>query len=349
MKFNPSTSTKGTDVGYVPDGQWQDVWVEVKSQTHGFRNLRASLLGLAYWLASDPKSRGLLVLVDSRITEERLQKELQLAGQVLLPDVMHRLTVAVAKEKQYFGFPPDLGNDFRTWLDQLIFKDSQKAKPRESFYTIFEILLHQWLLGQGPMTSDWLMKAAGCSYPTVAGALHRLDHYLRRHSDRRVELRCFPREEWARLLAVADDVRATVRFADRSGQPRSPESLLRRLQHLQRADLAVGGVWGAKHYHPNLDLEGNPRLDLSFHCPNKNVDLGFVEQLDPALKKTERRDEPPSLVIHIIQRSVSLFQAGKDGLQWADPVECLLDLQEARLESQAFEFLNSFPPVKGNA
>ena len=36
------------DTGYRPDGQWHDVWVEVKFETHGIRNLRASLLGLAY-------------------------------------------------------------------------------------------------------------------------------------------------------------------------------------------------------------------------------------------------------------------------------------------------------------
>jgi len=34
------------------------------------------------------------------------------------------------------------------------------------------------------------------------------------------------------------------------------------------------------------------------------------------------------------------------GLQRADPVESLLDLQEARLEAQALEFLNSFQEPK---
>jgi hypothetical protein len=52
-------------------------------------------------------------------------------------------------------------------------------------------------------------------------------------------------------------------------------------------------------------------------------------------------------VIHALRRAESLFQPGEDGLPWADPVECLLDLHEARLESQALEFLNSFPATKG--
>jgi hypothetical protein len=65
------------------------------------------------------------------------------------------------------------------------------------------------------------------------------------------------------------------------------------------------------------------------------------------LERTIRRDESPSLVIHALRRAESLFQPGEDGLPWADPVECLLDLHEARLESQALEFLNSFPATKG--
>jgi hypothetical protein len=116
---------------------------------------------------------------------------------------------------------------------------------------------------------------------------------------------------------------------------------------LHRPDLAVGGVWGAKHYHPDLDLVGSPRLDISLHCPAKGVDLSFVERLDPALEKTTRRDESAALAVHIVRRAVSFFHPGEGGIVWADPVECLLDLHEARLESQAREFLKSFPATKG--
>ena len=335
-----------TDTGYRPDGQWHDVWVEVKFETHSIRNLRASLLGLAYWLTNNPTSRGLLVLVDSRITEERLQGEWKLAQQTLRPEVLQRMAVAFAKNKQYVGLPRDLGDDFRVWLDQLVLRESHEGKPRESFYAILEVLLHQWLLGKGPMTSKWLMKTVGCSYPTVAASLRRFESSLLRHSDRRVELRYFPKDEWARLLAVSDEVRSTTRFADRSGQPRSPDSLLNRLKRLEHSEIAVGGVVGARHYQPDLDLVGTPRLDLSLHCRAKNVDLDFVKQLDPALQETKRRDEPAPLVIHLVRRARSLFEPGEGGLQWADPVECLLDLHEGRLESQALEFVRSFPAAK---
>jgi hypothetical protein len=334
------------DTGYRPDGQWQDVWVEVKFETHSIRNLRASLLGLAYWLTNNPTSRGLLVLVDSRMTEERLQREWKLAEQTLHPEVLERMTVAFAKNKQYVGLPRDLGDNFRVWLDQLVLRESREGKPRESFYAILEVLLHQWLLGKGPMASQWLMKTVGCSYPTVATSLRRLEPSLLRHSDRRVELRYFPRDEWARLLAVSDEVRSATRFSDRSGQPRSIDSLVDRLKRLGRSDIAVGGVIGARHYQPALDLVGTPRLDLSLHCRGKNVDWNFVKELDPALQETKRRDEPAPLVIHLVRRARSLFEPGEDRLPWADPVECLLDLHEGRLESQALEFVQSFPAAK---
>jgi hypothetical protein len=341
----PSRSPNGrtrTDLGYEPDGRWGDVWVEVKPRTHSFRNVRASLLGLAYLLASEPGKRGLLVLADSRITEKRLKGESHLVQRTLRPDVAQRLALVIEKDQGYVGIPDDLGEDFRAWLDALVRKETRDGKLRQSHYAVLEVLLHQWLLGKGPMTTDWIMKTVGCSYPTVAGALRRLDQVLIRHSDRRVELRRFPSEDWARLVAMSDEVRSTTRFVDRSGQKRSPEALLRRLARLARADLAVGGVIGARHYHPDLDLAGTPRLDLSLHCPAKRVDWSFVERLDPALEKTERRDEPAALVVHLVRREASLFQPGEDGLQWADPVECLLDLHEARLEAQAKEFVQSF-------
>jgi hypothetical protein len=117
------------------------------------------------------------------------------------------------------------------------------------------------------------------------------------------------------------------------------------LRNLGRDDVAVGGVSGARHYQSDLDLVGTPRLDLSVHSRAKEVDLDFIQELDPALKKSEGREEAPRVVIHVVRRAEPLFERG-DGQLWADPVECLLDLQEGRLESQAQEFMASFPGAK---
>ena len=73
------------------------------------------------------------------------------------------------------------------------------------------------------------------------------------------------------------------------------------------------------------------------------MDLSFVRELDPALKKSEGREGAARVVIHIVRRADPLFEQTGDGTLWADPVECLLDLQESRFEVQAQKFIASFP------
>ena len=109
-------SPSPSPLGYRPDGRWKNTVVEIKSHLHSFRNLRAGLLQLAYYLADDPHTRGLLVLVASRITDEGLQKEWRLAEQTLEPEVLNRIAVAVERNDRFHGVPSDLGEDFHEWL-----------------------------------------------------------------------------------------------------------------------------------------------------------------------------------------------------------------------------------------
>ena len=126
------------ELGYEPDGQLGNVWVEVKTETHGLRNVRASLLELAYLLTEDPDRRGLLVLTDSRISEERLRDEWSRAERTLDRDVLRRLSVVLHRNGRYIGLPKELGDDFRTWLEQLVCREakSYQVKSRESFYDV---------------------------------------------------------------------------------------------------------------------------------------------------------------------------------------------------------------------
>lgn len=331
----------GNERDYSPDDHWQDIGVEVKHETHGFRNLRASLLGLAYWLAGHPENRGLLLLLDSRITEKRLEDERELASRVILPEVMHRLIVASGIDGRYIGLPQDLGDDFHAWLDRLVSKEAPGCKSKETYYAILQILVHQWLLGKAPLTRKALGSMAGCSYPTVAAALRRLGPYLEQGSSRRMELTHFPREEWKRMLAISDRIRETVRFAVVSGEARTPEAHLRRLAQMGAENVAIGGVLGARHYYSDLDLVGTPRLDLSLHCPGKRAGLEFIQKLDPALRRVDSALDAADVVVHIVRRAEAFFVPREGGLQWADPVECLMDLHEAHLEVQATEFLGA--------
>lgn len=339
--------------GYEADAIVGDTMYEVLMESKDARRLRTALMEMARATSSEKVRRAVLVLEEPVITEPRLREEWQGAAAVLRPELFIRLAMAIHHSGKWTGIPASPDAKEIPILDEILrYEISRRpaslGRNSEAHYEILRILIHQWLLGRGPLAINSLMKISGTSHPTVSRSLDRLHHYLKRHSDRGVELRLFPRDEWARLLAVSDDVRSTVRFADRSGQPRSPESLLRRLRQLQPPNIAIGGVLGARHFQPAFDLIGNPRLNVSIHSGRKAADLAWVQRLDPGLEQTTRRDESPMLVIHTIRRAESLFQRVGDGLPWADPVECLLDLHEAGLEPQALEFLNSFPATKNH-
>ena len=340
----------GTD--FQPDSVVDDTLIEVKRETDAVSTIRSALLKLAYAVTDRGQTtRGILLVIDPKITDERLDEEEKYAKKVLAPGVFKRLGIVVYQDGELRGCPDGMTIEVRRELGRLagaeLAKKGTKIYSTRIHYEILKVLIHQWLLGNGPMTADWLGRTVGCSYPTVASALERLGSSIKRQSDRRFELAYLPRDEWARLVAVSDVARRTRRYADRSGQTRSPESMLHRVQQFDQPKLAVGGVFGAKHYYPDLDLVGSPRLDLSIHCPDRHADLSFVERLDPALEKTEDDREPASLVLHFVRRDTPLFMPRPEGLLWADPVECLLDLHEMRRESQAREFLNSFPAAKG--
>jgi hypothetical protein len=110
-------------------------------------------------------------------------------------------------------------------------------------------------------------------------------------------------------------------------------------------DLAVGGVIAARHYHPPLDISGTPRLDVSVAASWDRQSRPFdalaeetMKRLDPALERLGDPSAPAIVVVHLVPHKLDLFETGNDGLPWADPIDCLLDLQEAGLGSVTTEF-----------
>jgi hypothetical protein len=69
------------------------------------------------------------------------------------------------------------------------------------------------------------------------------------------------------------------------------------------------------------------------------MDLRFIEQLDPALKRVADPLAPANVVVHAVSQVDPLFTPRDGGLAWADPIECLFDLHEARLDAQGSQFL----------
>jgi hypothetical protein len=325
------------------DARVGNALIEVKFGVDSLRTIRTSLMQVAYPLSENLVFKGYIVLVDSPITIERLRDEWERAATILQDDVLRRLTICLQTDGRITGIPHDPDVETQRILAGVVEDERGKMSTTRTDYSfvILKLLLHRWLTSGEPVTSEWLARTAGCSYPAVARALRPLGSLLERRSDRRVILRWFPKEEFARLLAVADRARSTVRFADQSGQPRSAESHLRRLEKLNPPGLAIGGVLGAKHYYPNLDLVGTPRLDLSLHSPGRRMNLDFIEKLDPALKRVEDPLAPARVVVHAVRHADAQFIPRDGGLAWADPVECLFDLHEARLAAQAAQFLEA--------
>lgn len=317
--------------------------VDIRHGVEAIRTLRASLLETAYAISGNPKQKGMVLLVDSAISRDRISREWQLASGILHPDVLCRLGICLLQDGQFHGLPRDPNAPTRRALQDLVSSRPPPTPPlRPDFsFVLQKILLLLWLTRPAPITSHALGLAAGCSYPVVARTLKSLGSLIERASDRRVSLRWFPQEILDRLSALSPRARHTLRYADQSGQPRSPEFHIRRLAKIPHPVLAIGGTLGALHHHPKLDVVGAPRLDLSIHSPGKEPDLSWIEHLDPALQRVENPHAPANLVVHTLQHADPFFSPRKGGLNWADPIECLLDLREARLDHQASGFLEA--------
>jgi hypothetical protein len=322
--------------------------VRTLHDTAAARVLRAELMAIATVVAREPGRKGTLRLVRPRISEGRLEEEWRAAAQALRPAVLSRLSLQVV-------LPDGRSRVFGALRGKLPEAGGGRTAPRSGHirlpardlsFVVEKLVVWAWLTRRGPLTRKWLERTAGCTYPTVAAVVKRLGSALHRHPDRRIELKHLPREEWGRLFALSGHARSVMRFADRSGQPGSAAALLKRLGKLAPEGVAVGGVAGARRYDPHLDLVGLPRVDLSVHAAERDVDIGFVGRLDPALKAVSDPGDPAQLVLHFVRHEDPLFTPNPAGLPWADPVECLLDLHEARLETQALEFLDALTPKR---
>ncbi len=358
-------------LGLHPDAVLGTTLFEVKTEARADR-FHGSLMLSARAVAADQQWRVIFILNEPSFSNEWIADEWQTLQAVLRPEILERLVIVVRREgaaDRVFG---SLRPEESAQLDAVVNHERgmmakvRRRRPTEAFFDILRVLLIHWCRRSGPLTSKQLGEETGFTYPTIAAALERLEPWLRRHSDRRVELHSFPRDPWFQLVAQAERERGTEGYVVRGGRARPLEILQDRLSELQREDIAVSGVPGARHYCPGLDLIGTARLDLVIHLepPDTRSERGergaapaFLRRLDPALQRAER-GESPQVVLHRLYRPRSFFEkeapassvvreslpsweakAARGTIAWADPIECLLDLHEARLEAQAQEFL----------
>lgn len=334
--------------GFRADAVLNDAAFEVLLVPRDLRALRSRSLDIARWVSGGGRRRGILVLEEPFISEDRIMGEWQGLHSILKSRVSRALSLVLRREDKPCLVVGHLSSAEDASLDAVVRHARTRAfsksrRRAEAFFDVLRVLLIHWFRRSGPLTSKRLSEESGYSYPTIAKALEKLAPYLHRHSDRRVELRSFPQDAWLQLIAQPERVRPTYAYTDSSGRPRSPDALLGRLRELRRPDIAVAGVLGARHYLPGLDLIGTPRLDLVLHSHRPGGERDIVRRLDPALKPA-KRGEPIRLAIHALHRPASFFEKDGQGDRYADEVECLLDLHDARLEALALEFLQRLAP-----
>jgi hypothetical protein len=201
------------------------------------------------------------------------------------------------------------------------------------------VVLATWLTGRGASTLGSLQVICGLSYPTVAAALAELEARgeLRRNRDRSVEFNAFPRHTWEQVAALSDQLRRPMRFVDPSGRTPDPAFLLRRTEKASPPGVALGGVVAARHWHPDFDLHGIPRLDLCLDPHAGTPAEEIVRGIDRSLRPAWASSGETALVLHPVLRARPLFaRPPGPGLPIADPVESLLDLHELHLHAQGW-------------
>lgn len=216
-----------------------------------------------------------------------------------------------------------------------------------------KVLLHRWLLREGPIAVGILSRQVGCSYPTAIQAVRWLaaSELIARERSRSVALVQYPRDRWAELLRAQRLVYPPEEFVDPIPGPGAVDGIMRRLNRLRPTGVAIGGVIAARRWDPAFDLNGTPRIDVLLHTPaERSPHRGgwlrdateLVRRLDPALKRRSPQVRGVTvLVLHRTYRRDPLFlDEPKSPMPFADPVEVLCHLNELGLTAQARELVS---------
>ena len=348
--FQPAGKSAGFD--YVSfDGT---VVVDVKERPQGLRGLYAGVMQLALAVEKEPSLKWACLVVNTAgLSLDRIGSEWKNILQLFRDDISRRLALVALGVQNSWTEPPHepFINQIRSAFLRSAHRAAQERVVRtrpvagQRYFEIVKVLLNRWLRNEGLISIGQLAKEVGCTYPTIRVALRRLESKkcLNRQSGRLVQLTRFPQEPWREMVALAPSMRRSLRFVDKSGEKPNPNRLLDRLKKMNPKRVALGGVVAARHWNPEFDLHGTPRLDLVVHAPNGAADLRFLNRLDPALKQTDDPDDSPAIVIHPLIRSAAMFTESKPNeLAIADPVETVLDLQELGLAQQANQLLAHF-------
>lgn len=335
------------------DSRWEGpggpVLVEVK-KTNSARDVRDALLTLVYALSREaPDAHAVCALTGTRLSYNRMISELNLFRRMVHPDYADRVHLLMqAPSGDFVGPTQDLPKPFLIYLSELLTRETQASHrpllPARQAVVATLVAHRLWDADAAPLTVKRIQQLCQVSYPTVAAALQELDAkgLLEATSERGVRLRRLTADE---LLQLAHDhaaKRKVVLFTDPS-RLATPAGLAKRLFRLQTEGkvsphVRVGGVLGASHHFPHLDVTGAARLDLSVD----RLDPDLVKRLDAGLmEQTDKRDKP-LLAVHLTFDPWVIEGKGAENEgRWASEFECLADLIEMGLSREAAEMANA--------
>jgi hypothetical protein len=298
-------------------------------QSHDLKNtrdLRTLLLDAAYALQAQPDFVDAHIYLHScTLAKRRVQMEVEqfksiaqshIAGRILLHDLR---IGAQHKEMLSVGGPFQSSDFFRKPTTA-----SQEA--------VLAYLLQRHLQFLPGVSISTIVAETKASVPTIYKVLNTYSHCIGKDpEDKTLGLRYFAQNDWLYWIQRTNKL-SSVYFIDRSGSPRSAPRLAKELARLQRDDLAIGGLMGALHHLPALDATSSPQLDILVHG-TRRMDLSFITEMDPGLERFEGRTEMAHVVVHFIDRPVSLF-VREDGQNWGSLPDCIANLQKAGLTYQ---------------
>lgn len=338
------------------DGRWRgaagDILIEIK-RTNNVRDIRSALVALAYALRDDaPTTTALCVVTQSKLSPNRLLDEITQFREMVRPDLGHRIHLLTIDEGgQLRGFEYASEPEFSKWLMHLVATEtSTTSAGRSNQQSVASTLVQLSLRGEGPQTFKALQEACGASYPTVAAAVKEFTEqgFIEHQSDRRIVLKYLTHEAWLKIARAHGANRKVLRFVDPTGQARTPAAMAKRLFKLQAQgvaqNVAVGGVLGAMHYFPGLDITASPRLDLS----NYGQGTDFVQKLDPALELTSDPRAKAVVVVHVTQEPPRFIEHDQ-GETWASELECIADLIEMGLTREVVDMVSDLNHRKMHA
>lgn len=302
---------------------------QVIASAHKLRNtrdLRTLLLEMSYLLLNEHTLRGAHIeLIDCSLTRRTVESEFTQFLQVTTPRISKLIHLRQIRSNECL--------DTHTSLIA-----PQPAKANQE--AVLAYLIHRRWNKEAGIGIEQLAKDTGASIPTIYKVLNAFEHCITKDAETKERaLTYLGRSDWMRFLERNSKLRS-VYFKDISGMPRSPKRLAKELSQLKRNDLAIGGVMGALHHIPGLDITTAAQLDVLVHG-TPTTDLSFVQHIDPGLQLHQDRPDTADLVVHFINRPNSLFTESA-GRRWGSLPDCMAQMHKAGLTHQVEDAVGFF-------